>query len=157
MQNLKRIIFISCFLLSNYVISGACDDYPYDHGEYTIIENSDERLKFLATEINLDEGFKVIATAHEAIHSDGVVGIYEALEKAEESALKFLVSFFMQEVPRSCGDGALTPQPPFMAKVCDASNGVLRGVRKVDMCVQDLEYPRMVIVTVGISSSYSKL
>ena len=144
MQNLKRIIFISCFLLSNYVISGACDDYPYDHGEYTIIENSDERLKFLAT-------------AHAAIPYDGVVGNLEALVIAEVQAKKNLLALLMQDVSGSCSDGAISPAARFWSGACDLSKKpadvILRGVTKVDMCVQDNQHPRMVAVTVGFSFS----
>ena len=127
MQNLKRIIFISCFLLSNYVISGACDDYPFSHGGIGIYETEEE--------------IKISATAHAAIHSDGVVG---ALEIAEEKAKRFLIAYFIQEICSSMDK-----------KICDniSTDVLLRGVTKVDMCVQDNQHPRLVAVTVRISSS----
>ena len=141
MQNLKRIIFISCFLLSNYVISGACDDYPYGHLEITIKEGS-------------DEGLKIMATAHAAITYDGVVGNLEALVIAEERAKKNLLAWLMQEIRRSCSDLS-PPAARFWSGACDLSKKpadvILRGVTKVDMCVQDNQHPRMVAVTVGFS------
>ena len=155
MQNLKRIIFISCFLLSNYVISGACDDYEDGHYEIHIKEGSDGR-------------FKITATAEEAIRFDGVAGIVEALKIAEEKAILFIAEFVEVEIIRTCRDIAITSKTPANAlakNLCeitkkipdDVVTWVMKEATKVDMCVQDLEYPRMVIVTVGISSSYSKL
>ena len=57
------------------MISGACDDYPYSHGDI---------------EMNTEEEIKILATAHAAIHSDGVVG---ALVIAEVKAKRFLTAF----------------------------------------------------------------
>jgi hypothetical protein len=129
-QNLKRIIFISCFLLSNYLISGACDDYPYSHGDIDVL-------------INTEEEIKILATAGEAIQFDGVAGIVEAHKIAELNAKVIIAEFIEVEIRKKNPDEGVTL--------------LMKGVKKVDTCVQDKEYPRMVMVTVGISSSYSKL
>ena len=136
MQNLKRIIFISCFLLSNYMISGACDDYPYSHGDIDILSNTEEDIK-------------ILATAGEVIRFDGVGGIVEAQEIAELNALFIIAEFFEVEITEICND--------FPNRVCEISKNipdgvvkmVKKGATKVDMCVED----RMVMVTVGFSSS----
>jgi len=126
-QNLKRIIFISCFLLSNYVISGACDDYPYSHGDIDVL-------------INTEEEIKILATAREAIQFDGFDGLFEAQEMAELKATVIIAEFIEVGIRKKNPDKGVSL--------------VMKGVTKVDMCVQDLEF---VMVTVGFSSNYSKL
>ena len=160
MKNLKRILFfISCFLLSNYVISGACDDYNYGHQEITIIDVS--------------EGFKIMATAHEAVPYNSVSRRIIAEEMGKEMATAELAKFWSQDVVQACATGeefnenvkfsSADPENPevvaeeIINRLCALSSGtagatLLRGSRKVDSCIQVSETPRMVAVTVGISS-----
>ena len=118
------------------MISGACDDYPYSHGDIDILSNTEEDIK-------------ILATAGEVIRFDGVGGIVEAQEIAELNALFIIAEFFEVEITEICND--------FPNRVCEISKNipdgvvkmVKKGATKVDMCVED----RMVMVTVGFSSS----
>ena len=163
MKNLKRILFfISCFLLSNYVISGACDDYEYGHNELNVIEEA-------------DAGFKVIATAHEDILFNDESDRILAEEMAEEIAYAVFARFWGQDVARVCATNRtfdtnvkFSSENPeskeatreiLTNRVCALANNTeafIRGARKVEWCTQVSEPPRVSKVTVGITSDLIK-
>ena len=165
MQNLKRILFICCFLLSNYLISGACDDYELGHLEVTIKEGA-------------GEGLKIMATAHEAVPYNTVSRRIIAEEMAQELATSELAKFWLQDVARACAtDRTFNENVKFSSddpenvevnseeiinRVCALASGTagttfLRGTTKVDSCIQVSEAPRMVKVTIGISDEQIKI
>jgi len=163
MQNLKRILFfMSCFLLSNQVTSGACDDYDYGHNELTVIEEA-------------DEGFKVIATAHEAILFQDESNRILSEEIAEELAYAVFARFWGQDVARACATNRTfetnvkfssenpetkeATQEQLTNRVCALANNTdafMRGAKKLDWCTQVSETPRVAKVTVGITSDLIK-
>ena len=145
-------------LSSGALYSGVCDDYPYSHGDIDILVNTEEEIKILAT------------AEEEVLFNDLDLRI-EAQEIAGDLARVVLAGYLEQEIFDSCqrdkqqasnvkfsSDNPETKQADVekaKERLCTMSSNtsaLLRGVVKVDGCVQMSDQPRKVVVTVGIKT-----
>ena len=143
---------------SGALYSGTCDDYPYSHGDIDILVNTEEEIKILAT------------AEEEVLFNDLDLRI-EAQEIAGDLARVVLAGYLEQEIFDSCqrdkqqasnvkfsSDNPETKQADVekaKERLCTMSSNtsaLLRGVVKVDGCVQMSDQPRKVVVTVGIKT-----
>ena len=143
---------------SGALYSGACDDYPYSHGDIDILINTEEEIKILAT------------AEEEVLFND--LDLRTAAQDFATAAAKVVMSSFMEEeISNNCqtdtqqasnvkfsSDNPETKQADVekaKERLCTMSSNtsaLLRGVVKVDGCVQMSDQPRKVVVTVGIKT-----
>ena len=140
------------------MISGACDDYPYSHGDIDVL-------------INTEEEIKIVATAEEEVLFNDLDLRIEAQDIAKEAAKVVMASFMQEEISNYCqtdtqqasnvkfsSENPETKQVEIektKVRLCTMSSNtsaLLRGVDKVDGCVQMNDQPRKVVVTVGIKT-----
>ena len=158
MKYLIKALMVVLLLSSGALYSGVCDDYPYSHGDIDILVNTEEEIKILAT------------AEEEVLFNDLDLRI-EAQDIAKEAAKVVMASFMQEEISNYCqtdtqqaSNVKFSSENPETKQVevektkerlCTMSSytsTLLRGVDKVDGCVQMSDQPRKVVVTVGIKT-----
>jgi transcriptional regulator of met regulon len=158
MKYLIKALAVVLLFNSGALYSGVCDDYPYSHGEIDIITNTEEEIK-------------IVATAEEEVLFNDLDLRIEAQDIAKEAAKVVMASFMQEEISNYCqtdtqkasnvkfsSENPETKQVEIektKVRLCTMSSNtsaLLRGVDKVDGCVQMNDQPRKVVVTVGIKT-----
>jgi len=158
MNYLSKTLSLTLFMVSGILYSGACDDYPYSHGDVDILVNTEDEIKILAS------------AEEEVLFNDLDLRI-EAQEMAEAAAKVRIIRFLEEEIGESCQSNKTQSSTVKFSsddpenkevdvvktkeRLCTISTntrGLLRGVLPVDGCTQVSDQPLKVIVTVGLKS-----
>ena len=89
MNYLSKTLSFTLLMVSGILYSGACDDYPYSHGDVDILVNTEDEIKILAS------------AEEEVLFNDLDLRI-EAQEMAEAAAKVRIIRFLEEEIGESC-------------------------------------------------------